>query len=252
MFFLIRFLKENRFNYYWPIPCVLVLSWSVLTFLFVLLGSGTVNASDGSELAFQRVKYLSKSINVYRWFGRDLVESERHYKNYISDEELLLIRKWGFTAIRLPVKNPFLFNIGETVVHDPKHVAILISAIERINRAGLAVIVDYHGRDRKRMEGDNSYRIAIIGAWKLLAEQLSRLASNEVFFEILNEPRFVGRDEQWMLWQEAIADAIRVAAPNNTLLATSTQHSDPQTFSKLRPLEDDNQWPQTNLRCQPR
>jgi len=195
------------------------------------------------SVAHKRSERLAKTINIWRWFAREQLSSPWHYANYLKTEELKKLREWGFTAVRLPVREPFLFasrERSEAAHHDKANVHAYMSAIKRIQSAGLAVVVDFHGKDRVGMEADARYRNAISRLWGELADSLRVLDPEMTFFEMLNEPRFIKRPEDWYEWQEQIAVTIRSHAPAHTIIATAVEYSDPQRLAAMHPLPDSN------------
>lgn len=195
-----------------------------------------------TKFAYSNNARLRQTLNISRWFGRDSRQTDIYYSSYMSDAELDTIRRWGFTAIRLPVREPFMFVSSSKDKELPSNsLKQLDSAIRRINKAGLSVIVDFHSKERKLQETSSTYLDKVSTFWDLLAKHLSLTTDPRlVYLEILNEPRFLYSPDSWNAIQLRLFKVIRNSAHNHTIIATSTRYSDPQTFSSLAMLPDSN------------
>lgn len=200
-------------------------------------------SSPSSSAAFAREARISRSISIWRWFNRPEPEQIDHYVNYISDAELATIRKWGFTAIRLPVGTPFLFKDAASYGRlQPDRLKLLRAAIDRINAAGLAVIVDYHPRNdvKKQLESDPQMVARTVDFWRQFAAFLSSTDPNKVMLELLNEPNFGNDTAGWNDVAAQFAAAARQGAPRHTLLVSSAYYGSLEKLPELRPVPDSN------------
>lgn len=194
------------------------------------------------QTAFDRAVHLNRSININRWFGRSSPAALTELTNYVTPTEAKEIHDWGFTAVRLAVREPFLFVASTNATRlDPAKLQLLDSAIARLNAAGLMVVVDFHSKERKKHEVDADYRGRMIQYWRLLARHLAvKSDPDKVYLELLNEPRFKNNPSGWNALQLRLYRVVRHEAPHHTILATSIDYSDPQTFPQLASLPDDN------------
>lgn len=202
-----------------------------------------VRATPSASVAFAREARISRSIGIWRWFNRPEVEQADHYRNYISDGELATIRKWGFTAVRLPVGTPFLFgDAGSYGQLQPDRLKLLRMAIDRINAAGLAVIVDYHPRNdvKKQLEADPGMVAQTADFWRRFATFLSSTDPDKVMLELLNEPNFGNDPDGWNEVAARLAAAARQGAPRHTLIISSAYYGSLEKLADLRPLRDPN------------
>ena len=86
----------------------------------------------------------------------------------------------------------------------------LEAAIERFHRAGLLVVVDIHNEDRAA-ELDPAWQDAFVRFWGSLAARLSRFDPELTILEIINEPVFDRREEEWNTLNARLAAVIRHA-----------------------------------------
>lgn len=206
-----------------------------------LASAGPVSSS--SPEAFARADTLRHGIAIWRWFGRPAADADRHYQAYVSDAELAQLRRWGFTSIRLPLGEAFLFGgadrYGQLM---PDRVALLRAAIGRINAAGMTVVVDYHpGASLKgQMDSDAALRAKTVAMWGDLAKALSGTDPNRVLFELLNEPRFQSAAGAWNDYAAQLHDAARRAAPRHTLIVDSSYYASLDTLPQMAVLTDPN------------
>lgn len=196
-----------------------------------------------SSVAFTRVKALDHGIAIWRWFRRSEPDTERHYAAYVSDTELAQLKRWGFTAVRLPIGEPFLFgNAASYGTVDPAHIAVLLKAIARINAAGLAVVVDYHPdiKIKARMETEAALRDKTVAFWGTFAKALSGTDPERVMLELLNEPRFLHDAAGWNNYMRMLHAAARAGAPKHTIIVDSSTYAAITTLPEQTLLDDPN------------
>jgi aryl-phospho-beta-D-glucosidase BglC (GH1 family) len=115
----------------------------------------------------------------------------------------------------------------------------LEAAIQRFHRAGLLVMVDLHNEDRAA-ELDQSWQEAFIKFWENLAQQLSGFDPELTMLEIINEPVFANREEEWNALNARLASAIRAHAPQHTIVTSGPNWGGIDGLKKLHLLEDKN------------
>ena len=169
-------------------------------------------AAEGlSEVPRNRTDRLATGANVCQWFRFPRRNSAEHFTDYISAAEADYMSQIGLKHVRLCVAPRVIMNpaSGDVVEERGKQ---LDSAIERFHRAGLLVVVDIHNEDR-RDELDPKWQEAFVRFWGLLAGRLSRFDPDSTILEIVNEPVFDHREEEWNALDARLAAAIRQAAP---------------------------------------
>jgi endoglucanase len=215
--------------------------------LLLTLGSLAVETTSpprpATEAARQASQRLGQSINVWRWFNRPELETSEHYRAYLSDDDIRSLRSAGFTGVRLAVGGAFLFDDPDGVaVPKMERLRILLDAIDRLNKAGLAVSIDYHPRGplKSRLESDPALRQRVIDMWATLSKALSTTDPRMVFFEILNEPRFIGKSDDWNDLASRIFLAIRSYSPSHIVIVSSAEYGSLETLELLNPKTDGN------------
>lgn len=155
-----------------------------------------------------------------------------HPLGELSDAEIAALRQSGMDFVRLTV-DPGVFIILQGPDRDDA-LARLETAVRRLHRGGLAVLVDMHpvnavapfgpaaGMGQKPFEQgpgrDTSRRFAQSSAW--LAGHLDHdfAGSPRLAFELLNEPDLRCGDPNWTQQALELHQAVRQAAPHLTLV----------------------------------
>jgi endoglucanase len=199
-------------------------------------------AADSSQAGVprSRLERLSRGTNVTQWFQVYGQATEDHYRSYMSDEEITLIRRLGLRHVRLCISPQYLYDPTQPDQPLPSHVAALEEAIRRLNAHDLAVIVDPHNTNQKRIEDDRRWSDGYPTFWGALAARLRHFNPEMLFFEVVNEPVFDRREAEWFALQERIVAAIRKNAPEHTIIATGPNWGGVDGLRKLTPLSDRN------------
>jgi aryl-phospho-beta-D-glucosidase BglC (GH1 family) len=187
-----------------------------------------------------RLEELSKGVDVAQWFQVYTKVDESHYKNYMSNSEIALIAKLGLRHVRLCVSPDFLYNPKNPGLVPEEHIKLLKAAIRRFLQNNLAVIVDMHNTDKQDTEDNPQWVAGYPTFWRVLAAKLENLNPNMVFFEILNEPVFQGREWEWFELQDKCIAAIRKSAPKNTIVVSGPDWGGIDGLQKLTPVADRN------------
>ncbi len=142
----------------------------------------------------------------------------------------------GLKHVRLCVAPRVIMNSATGDVIEPRGKQ-LEAAVERFHRAGLAVVVDIHNEDR-RDELDPKWQDAFVRFWGLLAGRLSRFDPDMTILEIINEPVFAGREDEWNTLNARLAAAIRQNAPRHTIITSGPNWGGIDGLKKLKLLPD--------------
>ena len=187
-----------------------------------------------------RLERLSKGANITRWFQTFGPTRESHYREYMSDDEIAMIRRLGIRHVRLCFSPQYLYDPAQPEKPADDHLTLFADAIQRFIAKDLAVIVDPHNTDQTRMHDDPQWLGNYPKFWGALAAKLRRFSPEEVFFEVVNEPVFDKREPEWFALQEKIVSAIRKSAPEHTIIATGPNWGGVDGLRKLTPLADKN------------
>jgi aryl-phospho-beta-D-glucosidase BglC (GH1 family) len=193
---------------------------------------------DTSEVPRSRLDRLATGANVCQWFRFPRNNSAEHFDNYISTAEAEYMARIGLKHVRLCVAPRVIMNptSGEIFAERGRQ---LEAAIERFHHAGLLVVVDIHNEDR-RDELDPKWRKAFVRFWGLLARRLSRLGPEMTILEIINEPVFDHREEEWNTFNARLTAAIRQSAPRHTIITSGPNWGGIDGLKKLKLLPDRN------------
>lgn len=185
-----------------------------------------------------RLDRLAKGANVCRWFRFIRGQSTEHFGSYIAESEAKLMRQMGLTHVRL--------CIAPTIVMDQRSGAIreetagfVQAAIERFHRAGLLVLIDLHNEDR-RCELDPAWQDAFVRFWGDFSGRLKHFDPDLTMLEIINEPVFSGREDDWNGFNARLASAIRQSAPEHTIMTSGPNWGGIDGLRKLKLLDDAN------------
>lgn len=185
-----------------------------------------------------RLDRLATGANVCKWFRFPRDNSAEHFNNYISEAEAAFMAHLGLKHVRLCVAPRVIMNptSGNIIEERGKQ---LEAAIERFHRAGLLVMVDIHNEDRAA-ELDPAWQEAFVRFWGGLAARLSRFDPEVTILEIINEPVFAHREEEWNTLNARLSAAIRRNAPQHTIVASGPNWGGIDGLKKLRLLPDKN------------
>lgn len=187
-----------------------------------------------------RLARLSRGVNLGGWFAQATVTPE-HLATFVTGDDARRIRAMGFRHVRLPF-DPDGVLVGSRITEaGADRLGALEAALDLFLAEGLAVVVDLHPGDTfkadlRRYVGSVEQTAAL---WNALAYRLRHRDPERVFFEVLNEPGFEDA-ARWAEVQSTLVRAVRAAAPEHTVLATSARWSDPGEFAALQPVDDPN------------
>jgi aryl-phospho-beta-D-glucosidase BglC (GH1 family) len=196
-----------------------------------------------SKTAFARAQHLRHGINASEWFAQSANDySAARTDRYINDADIALMAKLGFDSVRL--------SIDATPLEERPHgkdglnadfVGRLDHTVDAMIAAGMAVQIDLHPessyKTQVRTSSEGVERFVML--WRKLAAHYATRDPEKVFFEIMNEPE-VNDPYRWAGIQARAADAIREAAPHNTIIATGPNYSGIADLLTQQPLPDGN------------
>ena len=185
-----------------------------------------------------RLDHLATGANVCQWFRFPRGNPAEHFTNYISEDEAAFMARIGLRHVRLCVAPRVIMQrtSGEVIEERGRQ---LEAAIERFHRAGLLVVVDIHNEDRPS-ELDPAWQEAFIRFWGSLAARLSRFDPELTLLEIINEPVFDRREEEWNTLNGRLAAVIRQNAPPHTIITSGPNWGGIDGLKKLKLLPDRN------------
>ena len=174
------------------------------------------------------------------------------WRGAVTDKELAGLKSAGFDFVRLPL-DPAVFLLPKNRTFRGKLIGGMLKAIDRVEAAGLKVVVDIHALPASpgwRRIGVQSY-LATDAAFADYTALISELATSiatrnpaRVAFEPINEPTVdcdwesEGHVRAWPARALQLHKAARTAAPNLTIIMTGAcwgsawglTHLDPAVF----------------------
>lgn len=185
-----------------------------------------------------RLASLATGANVCRWFRHPREESAEHFGKYIGDSEMSMMAAIGLKHVRLCVAPKFIMDKATGGVRADAF-RYLDTAIERFQGAGLLVIINIHNEDRAD-ELDPAWQTAFVRFWSELATRLSGHDPEQTMFELINEPVFDKREEEWNTLNARLVEAIRAKTPEHTLITAGPNWGGIDGLRKLKLLADRN------------
>ena len=205
----------------------------------VIAPSLAAAAEPLSAVPRSRTDRLATGANVCQWFRfPPRGNASEHFRNYISAAEAGYMAHIGLKHVRLCVAPSVIMERTSGKIIEDRG-GQLEAAIERFHDAGLLVMVDIHNEDRAA-ELDPAWQEAFVRFWGALAARLSRFDPELTILEIINEPVFDRREEQWNALNARLAAAIRHNAPQHTIVASGPNWGGIDGLKKLKLLPDKN------------
>ncbi len=208
------------------------------TILFpALLIPSQTSAQQTDNLAFQRAQHLRHGINTSIWFAQSSDYSVQRLRTFTTADDVRLIHHLGFDHIRISIDPDPLLAWQRKQDNGIAFVGELDTIVNVALQQKLAVIIDIHPQSRYKqslLQGEDSVkRFAML--WDALATHFAPLDPGYIFFEIMNEPEQPDT-YRWQGIQSFIAQQIRTAAPNNTIIACGAHWSGLDDLLPLEPL----------------
>lgn len=221
----------------------------IIWLVFILLVStvsavGPVRAQDRAaelQLARARARHLRRGINASQWFAQNPGHYSAQYTNAeITPADIALMARLGFDNVRLSIDPvPLQDYPRDANDFNADFLSRLDRAVDEILSHGMAVQIDVHPQDdyKQRLRSDPYAVDRFVMLWRKLAAHYATRDPDKIFFEILNEPE-VNDPYRWAGIQARTADALRQAAPRNTIIATGPNYSNIPDLLAIHPLAD--------------
>lgn len=195
-------------------------------------------AEPAGNIPPSRLSRLGKGANVCRWFRFAQRSNPEHFGNYITEAEAQLMRELGLSHVRLCIQPTVIMDSQDGAVRE-ETAGFVDAAIARFHKAGLLVLVDLHNEDR-RAELNPAWQEAFVRFWGNFAARLKRFDPEMTVLEIINEPVFGGREDEWNGLNARLVGAIRKSAPEHTIMTSGPNWGGIDGLRKLKLLEDAN------------
>jgi len=185
-----------------------------------------------------RLARLAPGANICRWFRFPSRHTAGHFAGYLTDDEMECMRRVGLRHVRLCVAPAVILDVREGRPR-PEILAHLEEALRRLHQVGLAVVLDIHNEDRQA-EQDPDWQRAFERFWNALAGRLSQFDPDLTFLEIINEPVFDGREDEWFQWNLRLVETIRGRAPRHTIITSGPNWGGIRGLLRMQPVPDAN------------
>ena len=185
-----------------------------------------------------------RGINLGGWLSQCSEYSEKHYSEFITENDIRTIAGWGLDHIRLPID----YNVIEDEDGIPQESGYghIDSCVEWCEKCGLNLILDVHrtkGFSFDNKPEDNvmfdsaELQDRFISLWKNIAARYGKYSF--VSFELLNE--IVERDNsRWNSLASRAITEIRKFAPETKIIVGGIQWNSVHTLALLKLPENDN------------
>jgi endoglucanase len=211
-----------------------------LLFLAFFLPLLSAHAQDQNSLAFERAHHLLHGINTSMWFAQADDYSPQRLASYTTPKDIALIEAMGFDHCRVSIDAGPLEEWRRAGAATP-FLDELDKAVRTMLDHHLSVIIDIHPSSEYKAElfqGQAGVG-GFVSLWRALAAHFAPFDPDRVFFEIMNEPE-QSDPYRWQGIEAVVANAIRQAAPQNTIIAAGARWSGLGDLLTLEPLADPN------------
>lgn len=202
---------------------------------------------SSDPLTNSRFQNLSRGVNLSNWF----IDSNQFDPNYITEQDLQIIKGLGLDHVRLPIAPSLKFDENNPQILNAEYLTYLDNALNQIQAAGLSAIINLQASNefKQRLATDDMFVDSVAQFWRSLATHLSTRNPDQVFLEVVNEPSFnyflrndptVDPVARWNLVQTKLVNAINEGAPNHTVILKGHDWGESiDSLLKLTPYQDE-------------
>jgi endoglucanase len=191
---------------------------------------------------------LSKGINLSNWFN-DYSDASQ-FSNRFTDAHFALLKQLGFTYVRIPIGQYILFNHEKPSELNPVNQQYVEAAVQKAINNGLAVTLNYHTASddfEKTLPLNTVNQDKLATYWKAVANYFKKYGTNEIFFEVYNEPHIASNGTMpgtsktwWKPVQEKLIKNIRSVDPDHFIIAGGESWNSIDGLLLLSPYKVDN------------
>lgn len=183
------------------------------------------------------IERLARGINLSIWFthrGEPGIDPQLWFPDAA---DFALLRKMGLRHVRVQVDPAWLADPQTR----PARLAELRDGVQKAGFADLMTVIALQpaSADKQRLAVDPAALESLVQSWRGIAAALATVAPRDVVFETLNEPELKDPVQVRRI-VEALAGAIRAAAPQHTLAVSGGGFADVEDLLALQPLADPN------------
>jgi len=172
--------------------------------------------------------------------------TEKHLNTFITEKDIIDIKKMGFNIVRLPV-DYFLFESDDKpYVYNEKRMKYVDNVIDWTGKHGITVILDLHKapghsfafkeRDKNDIwDKKSNSRKRFLKIWEYFAQRYLKVP--HIMYEPLNEP-VAPKDSQWISLAKDAVKAIRKHDKKHWIVVESNLWGQIATFKKMKKFSD--------------
>lgn len=190
---------------------------------------------------------LKKGINLGGWISQYGDYDLHHFNTFITRDDILQIREWGFDHVRLPVDYDVLENKNAPGKYLDSGFDAIYRCLAWCAAADLRVILDLHKapgyafdeQNQNDFETNLARQNHFIALWKEITWRFASVNQDLLAFELLNEVVF----EDATKWNEIVEKtlkAIRTIDHDRLIFFGGNYYSSVDTLSELPKFDDEN------------
>jgi endoglucanase len=177
---------------------------------------------------------LHRGLNLSSW----LANAPRQP---LGPQDFSAIRKAGFDHVRLPV-NPEQMGFRLDGVSGTPDAGFgpVDSAVALAQAHHLSVILDIHTTDsfRQKLENDPVAAARFTRLWHALALRYQPVDPKALIFELLNEPGYYHREQDYQTFAQQLATTIHTVSPDRIIIMDAPHGASLAGLQMLKPLPE--------------
>ena len=191
-------------------------------------------AAEPEKDAFECNRLLGRGVNL----GNALDAPREGEWGFVLQEKYFdLIKQAGFNSVRIPIRWSTHADAQAPYTIDPEFFKRVDWAIEQALSRGLTAVIDVHHYEEIYKEPEkNLPRLNAI--WRQIAERY-RDRSDQLFFEILNEPHDALTDTLWQKMIPELLGVIRQSNPRRIVIVGPGHWNTPGQLEWFEPPAED-------------
>lgn len=198
--------------------------------------SEPTDAQADAQFAYRQAEKLARSVNL----GNALeAPREGEWGVTLQAEYFRLIHEAGFSAVRIPISWSTHTSQQPPYTIDPDFFSRVDWAVKEALSNDLAVVINIHHFNELISDPEANHD-KLLSIWNQVAERYKD-QSDDVFFELLNEPNGSMANIYWNKYAAELIALIRKSNPDRTLIVGPGDWNSPRALNGLiLPEEDRN------------
>lgn len=190
-------------------------------------------------------KGFKRGVNLGGWLSQ-CDHSEERYQNFITEEDIANISKWGLDHIRIPIDYELLED--EKGNYRSNGFDLLDKGLNWAFQYGLNVIIDLHktygysfdiGEKESGFFENKNHQERFYRLWEQIATHFGHYG-DKVAFELLNEVTDPEVSETWNEIAHCCIQRIRKICPDTKILVGGYHNNSVEALADLRWPQDEN------------